>query len=101
VSEVVAYETNPSTSSSHKGDTSFEQNAYLSWSKKLTPTLTWMGTYYGTYLQYVEYHAGDYTDTSGSDGTTPTRKRGMAPGRKPTRIGRMRATAGATRSGRR
>ena len=61
-SEVVAYETNPATASSHKGDTSFEQNASLTWSKKLTPTLTWLGTYYGTYLQYVEYHAGDYTD---------------------------------------
>lgn len=62
VSEVVAYETNPATASSHKGDTSFEQNAYLAWSKKLSPTVTWQGTYYGTYLQYVEYHAGDYTD---------------------------------------
>ena len=62
VSEVVAYESNPATASNRKGDTSFEQNAYLSWSKKLTPTVTWMGTYYGTYLQYVEYHSGDYTD---------------------------------------
>ena len=62
LSTAVAYETNPATGTSHKGDTSFEPNTYLSWSKKLTPTLTWMGTYYGTYLQYVEYHAGDYTD---------------------------------------
>ncbi|HAM40707.1 MAG: hypothetical protein A3B73_00940 [Omnitrophica WOR_2 bacterium RIFCSPHIGHO2_02_FULL_63_39] len=62
LSEAFAYETNPATASSHKGNVSAETSAYLSWSKKLTPTLTWLGTYYGSYLLYEEYHAGDYTD---------------------------------------
>lgn len=62
VSQVFAYETNPATASDHKGNSSSEENAYLAWSKKLTPTLTWQGTYYGSVLFYEKYHAGDYTD---------------------------------------
>ncbi|MBI2174085.1 MAG: hypothetical protein HYU33_02675 [Candidatus Omnitrophica bacterium] len=62
LSTAVAYETNPGTASDHKGDTSLEPNTYMLLSKKLTPALTWQGTYYGTYLQYVRYHSGDYTD---------------------------------------
>ena len=62
LSEVVAYETNPSTSSAHKGDTSFEENAFLTFSKRLTPTVTWQGTYYGNYQKYIWYDSGDYTD---------------------------------------
>ncbi len=61
-SEAVAYETNPSNGSSHKGDTSFEQSAYLTLSKKLTPTLDWQANYSGSYLKYLDYGDGDYTD---------------------------------------
>lgn len=62
VSEAIAYETNPSTSSSHKGDTSEETAMYLTLSKKLTPTLDWSSSYSGSYLKYVNYGDGDYTD---------------------------------------
>ena len=62
VSEAIAYETNPSTSSSHKGDTSEETSTYLTLSKKLTPTLDWSSSYSGSYLKYVNYGDGDYTD---------------------------------------
>ncbi len=62
VSETVAYETNPSNSSSHKGDTSFDQSTYLSLSKQLTPTVNWQSSYSGNYLKYLDYGDGDYTD---------------------------------------
>lgn len=62
VSEAIAYETNPSTSSSHKGDTSEETSTYLTLSKKLAPTLDWSSSYSGSYLKYVNYGDGDYTD---------------------------------------
>ena len=62
ISEAIAYETNPSTSSSHKGDTSEETAAYLTLSKKLTPTLDWSSSYSGSYLKYLDYGDGDYTD---------------------------------------
>lgn len=62
VSEAVGYETNPSTSSSHKGDTYFDQSTYLTLSKKLTPTLDWSSSYSGNYLKYLDYGDGDYTD---------------------------------------
>ena len=62
ISEVVAYEKNAATASNHKGDTSFEEDVNLFFSKRLSPTLTWQGTYSGSYLQYVEYHDGTYTD---------------------------------------
>ena len=62
VSQTIAYETNPSTSSSHKGDTSEETATYLTLSKKLTPMLDWSSSYSGSYLKYVNYGDGDYTD---------------------------------------
>lgn len=61
-SQGTGYETNPSNSSSHKGDTYFEESTYLMLSKKLTPTLDWQGTYSGSYLKYLDYGDGDYTD---------------------------------------
>ena len=62
LSEAVAYETNPSNSSSRKGDTSEETSANLTLSKKLTRTLDWSSSYSGSYLKYVNYGEGDYTD---------------------------------------
>lgn len=62
VSEAVGYETNPSNSASHKGDTYFDQSAYLTLSKQLTTTLNWSSSYAGNYLKYVNYGDGDYTD---------------------------------------
>jgi len=76
VSEVVAYETNPATATSHKGDTSFEENAYAMASKKLTPTVSWEASYYGAYLKYLDYGDGDYT----SHTLTPVKLR-WQPGR--------------------
>lgn len=64
VSEAVGYETNPSNSSSHKGDTYFDQSMYLTLSKQLTTTLNWSSSYAGNYLKYVDYGDGDYTDHS-------------------------------------
>lgn len=60
-SQVVGYETNPSTAANRKGDTFFEEDAYMMLSKKLTPTLSWESSYYGVYLQYLDYGDGDYT----------------------------------------
>src|SRR3989338_2800404 len=62
LSEATGYETNPSNSSSHKGDTYEDTSTYLMLSKKLTPTLEWQGTYSGNYLKYLDYGDGDYTD---------------------------------------
>ena len=62
VSESIAYETNPSNSSSHKGNTSEETSMYLLLSKKLTPTLDWQSSYSGSYTKYENYGDGDYTD---------------------------------------
>ncbi len=62
ISEAIAYETNPSTSSSHKGNTSEETATYLTLSKKLTPALNWSSSYSGSYLKYENYGDGDYTD---------------------------------------
>jgi len=62
VSEAVGYESNPATSSSRKGDTSFEQSGYFLVSKKLTPTIDWQTSYNPIYLKYIEYGEGDYFD---------------------------------------
>lgn len=62
LSEAIGYETNPSNSSSRKGDTYEETSTYLSLSKKLTPRLTWESTYSGSYYKYLDYGDGDYTD---------------------------------------
>ncbi|MBI3320992.1 MAG: hypothetical protein HYZ91_01845 [Candidatus Omnitrophica bacterium] len=62
LSETVAYETNPANSSSRKGDTMFEESAYVLLSKKLSPTLDWQSSYSGVYDKYLEYGDGDYTD---------------------------------------
>jgi hypothetical protein len=61
VSQVFGYETNPATASNRKGDTYFEEDGYVMLSKKLTPTISWEGSYYGVYLQYLDYGDGDYT----------------------------------------
>ncbi|MBI3011752.1 MAG: outer membrane beta-barrel protein [Candidatus Omnitrophica bacterium] len=62
LSQVVGYETNPATAAVvRKGDTYFEDDAYVMLSKKLTPTISWEGSYYGMYLQYLDYGDGDYT----------------------------------------
>lgn len=71
LSEAIGYETNPSNSSSHKGDTYEETSTYLSLSKKLTPRLTWESTYSGSYYKYLDYGDGDYTDHT----LTPTKLR--------------------------
>jgi hypothetical protein len=60
-SQGVAYETNPNNTTHHKGDTSSETTAYLMFSKKLTNTVDWQGTYYGSYLKYVDFGDLDYT----------------------------------------
>ena len=62
VSQETGYETNPSNSSSRKGDTYFQESASLSLSKKLTSTLDWSSSYAGSYLKYLDYGDGDYTD---------------------------------------
>jgi len=62
VSEALGYETNPSTSSSHKGDTYFEHSGYFMLSKKLTPTIDWQASYNPIYLDYLDYGDGDYFD---------------------------------------
>jgi len=58
----VGYETNPANASSRKGDTYVEESAYLMLSKKLTPTIDWQSSYSGSYLKYLDYGDGDYTD---------------------------------------
>ena len=62
VSQETGYETNPSNSSSRKGDTYFQESASLSLSKKLTPTLDWSSSYSGSYDKYLEFGELDYTD---------------------------------------
>ncbi len=61
-SQGIGYETNPATASSHKGDTYEETSTYLTLSKKLTATLDWSSSYSGSYLKYLDYGDGDYTD---------------------------------------
>lgn len=77
LSEVYAYETNPSNvGNPRKGDSSFEEDAYLLLSKKLTPTIDWQSSYYGVYVKYVELGEDDYT----SHTLTPVKLR-WQPGR--------------------
>ena len=71
VSQETGYETNPSNSSSRKGDTYFEESTTLSLAKKLTPTLNWESSYAGSYEKYLNYGEGDYTDHT----FTPTKLR--------------------------
>ena len=62
VSEAYAYENNPSNAGTpRKGDSSFEEDAYLLLSKKLTPALEWQGSYYGAYVKYLRLGEDDYT----------------------------------------
>lgn len=63
LSQVVGYESNPSTSigDNDKGDSYIEEDGYLMLSKKLSSTLTWQSSYYGVYLKYNTYGDGDYT----------------------------------------
>jgi len=61
-SQLIGYESNPSNSGTpHKGDKYVSESLYLTLSKKLTPTLTWQGSYSGSYDQYKEYTDGTYT----------------------------------------
>ena len=69
VSQLVGYDSNPANDPARKGDTYFEESLYLNWSKKLTPTIAWSGTYSGSYDKYLEYTDGDYT----SHTVTPTK----------------------------
>lgn len=63
LSEAVGYETNPSNSGvAPKGDTYEETSTYLTLSKKLTSSLDWSSSYSGSYLKYLDYGDGDYTD---------------------------------------
>ena len=68
-SNLIGYESNPSNGTEHKGDPYLEHSLYLALSKKLTPTITWQGTYSGSYDNYREYGDGDYT----SQTLTPTK----------------------------
>jgi len=52
VSQGVGYEKNPLYGSARKGDWFFEDGLFLWWSRKLTPTITWQGSYVGDYLGY-------------------------------------------------
>lgn len=61
LSQLVGYESNPSNGVDHIGDTYLSTSAYLTWSKKLTPTITWQGIYSGSFDNYLEYGDGDYT----------------------------------------
>lgn len=69
VSALFGYESNPSNGSDHKGSTYAEKSLDLYLSKKLTPTLTWQGSYSGSYDKYFVYGDGDYTSQS----LTPTK----------------------------
>jgi len=60
-SQGVGYERNPSYASDHKGSSFTEDDLYLALSKKLTPTVTWQGTYSGSYLYYVKLAADTYS----------------------------------------
>ena len=55
------YEKNPSYSQSHKGDSFVEEDLFMEVSKKLTPTLTWGGTYSNSYVNYFELTDDTYT----------------------------------------
>lgn len=61
VSVLLGYESNPSNGTEHVGDTYLEESLSLYLTKKLTPTLTWLTSYYGSYDNYFEYGDGDYT----------------------------------------
>ena len=60
VSHLIGYESNPSNGVNHIGDTYMEESLYLLLSKRMTPTVTWQGTYSGYYDNYLEYGDGDY-----------------------------------------
>lgn len=69
VSQLLGYESNPSNGTEHVGDTYISTSTYLALSKKLTPTVTWQGTYSGSFDNYFEYGDGDYM----SHTLTPTK----------------------------
>ena len=61
-SQLVGYESNPTnTGTPHEGDLYLEDSLYLTLSRRLTPALTWQGTYSGSYDYYAEYGDGSYT----------------------------------------
>ena len=60
-SQVIGYETNPLNTGSRKGDTFIEEDSYVLFSKYLTETLTWSGSYYGIYTKYLQLGEVDYT----------------------------------------
>ena len=61
LSQLVGYESNPANDSARKGDIYLSDSAYLTLSKKLTPTMTYQGIYSGSFDNYMEYGDGDYT----------------------------------------
>jgi len=60
-SQAIGYESNPSNGPDHVGDTYLENTLYMAFSRKLDAKLTWQGTYYGSFTNYLEYGDGDYT----------------------------------------
>lgn len=58
-SVLIGYDNNPSNGTQHIGDTYMEETLNLMLSKKLTPTLDWQGSYYGSNTHYFEYSDGN------------------------------------------
>jgi hypothetical protein len=61
ISQLVGYDSNPSNGVSHVGDTYLSNSLSMTFSKKLSPTLTWQTVYSGSYDNYFEFNDGDYT----------------------------------------
>jgi hypothetical protein len=56
----IGYESNPATNGARKGDAYTEESVFGLFSKRLSPTLDWNGTYYIAYVHYFDYGDGDY-----------------------------------------
>lgn len=83
VSQGISYEKNPANAAERNGDGYSEETLSLNFSKKLTPTITWQGSYYGSFDNYFEYRDGTYTSQT------------LTPGKLIWQPGRMwRADAG-------